>query len=289
MDGEKNRKKKSKRVGFLGRLLSRLPRNQPLLYPLYLAAQLDTVMEEYASPRVPQAFDGLTIAFLSDIHYGTLFKEDRVRSLVQRVNDLQADVVLLGGDYGENSDGAVEFFQLNPGFQAKIAVLAALGNHDRTLPDENYGKLRKAMFEAGVIRVSNGAYMLERDGQKLAFASTDDYFNGQPDLERVAKLCRPADFTVFFPHNPDILPLTYQLPDGPFYQLALCGHTHGGQVALFGRSIKYSSQTGRRYLSGWFHENGVDIRVSNGVGTSGIPVRLGARPQIHLITLKKAQ
>ena len=149
MDGEKNRKKKSKRVGFLGRLLSRLPSNQPLLYPLYLAAQLDTVMEEYASPRVPQAFDGLTIAFLSDIHYGTLFKEDRVRSLVQRVNDLQADVVLLGGDYGENSDGAVAFFQLNPGFQAKIAVLAALTYAESLIraQDENT-RLRRKLDEA---------------------------------------------------------------------------------------------------------------------------------------------
>jgi predicted MPP superfamily phosphohydrolase len=228
----------------------------------------------------------LTIAFASDIHFGSLLGESRVRKLAERVNALHADIVLLGGDYGEHSDGAVKFFRLKPGFKANIAVLGAFGNHDRTLPESNVGRLIQAMRQDGVIPVLNNVYFLKRGGKQIAFASSDDFYNGKPDLKRLARLCGKADFTVYFPHNPDILPETHKMPGGLFYQLAICGHTHGGQIAICGRAVKSSSDYGNRYLSGWFQEEGADILVSNGVGTSGLPVRLGARAQIHLLTMR---
>ena len=282
-------KKRAKQVGFFGKLLAMLPVSCVLLYPIYLAAQLDTVYETYASPELPEAFDGLKIAFVSDIHSGSLFKEKRVRDLVKRVNDLGADIILLGGDYGEDSAGAMDFFELRPAFQAKIAVLATVGNHDRTLPESNFPKLLRLIKRENIIPAVNDAWMLKKDGKTLAFASTDDFYNGIPSLRKVERLCRNADFTVFFPHSPDLLPLTYTLSEKSFFQLAVCGHTHGGQVSILGHAIKSSSDYGDRFLSGWYRENGADILVSNGVGTSGLPVRLGARPQIHLITLKMSE
>ena len=283
-----NPKKKCSTVGVLGRWMAKLPPWR-VLYPLYVAHQLDTVVQVRYFAGLPEVFDGLTLAYASDIHYGPLFKEDRVRELARRINGLQADVVLLGGDYGQNSFDAIDFFQLKPGFRGKEAVLAALGNHDRKFPEANLPKLKQAMRDDGVIPVINEAWIMERQGKKLAFASTDDCFNGQPDLQAVAQQCAEADFTIFFPHNPDILPNTFDMPGGVFYQLAICGHTHGGQVTFRGRTIHYSSLTGRRFLSGWYRENGVDILVSNGVGTSGLPVRLEARPQLHLLTLKRKE
>lgn len=283
--GKKIRKRAHK-TGWPGRLLMLLPAGCALFYPLYLAAQLDTVETACAFPEWPEAFDGLRIVFLSDIHYGALFPEKRVRLLAERVNALEADVILLGGDYGEDSDGAIAFFALHPGFKARLGVAATVGNHDRTLPEENLNKLTAAMRENGVIPLVNDVWTLTKDGQTVAFAGVDDYYNGFPDLEKAQRLCAGADFTVFVPHTPDILPQTYEAPGGPFYRLALCGHTHGGQVALFGHSLHSSSDLGDRYRSGWYRENGADILVSNGVGTSVLPVRLGARPQIHLLTMK---
>ena len=268
----------------LGKLLAMLPVSCALLYPLYLAAQLDTVEAHYRNGALPRAFGGLRVAYVSDIHYGAFLKEDRVRALVRRVNTLQPDLILLGGDYGDDSETAIRFFELAPSFLARFGVIAAVGNHDRTLPESNLGRLTAAMAGEGVIPLVNDVWTLEKDGKRLAVAGVDDYFNGHPDIDKVSALCRDADFTVFIPHNPDILPRT--LGHGPFYQLALCGHTHGGQVTLFGHSVHCSTETGDRYRSGWYHERGADILVSNGVGTSGFPVRLGARPQIHLLTLK---
>ena len=281
------KKFRASKVGFFGKLLAKLPSDCVLLYPLYLAARLDTVEETYVSPLVPEAFDGWKIAYVSDIHYGALFGEDRVRALAERVNAWQADVILLGGDYGEDARGAVEFWNLRPGFRAKACVAATVGNHDRTEPDGSLRDILAAMEADGVTPVVNGAARLEKDGAVMALASADDFFNGEPDLEKTKNACVGADYTIFFPHNPDILPETYAMPGGPFYQWALCGHTHGGQVSVLGHALKSSSIYGDRYLSGWYRENGVDILVSNGVGTSFLPVRLGARPQVHLITLKR--
>lgn len=281
------KKRRTQKPRWLGRLLAMLPVSCALLYPLYLAAQLDVVEADYRHSDLPELFDGLRVVYVSDIHFGLFLKEDRARRLVERVNALAPDLVLLGGDYGEDSDGAIQFFQLPFSFHARYGVLAVVGNHDRTPPESNLPKLKEAMAQAGVIPLVNDVWRLEKDEKTLAFAGVDDFYNGFPDLPKVSSLCRGADFTVFLPHTPDLLPPSFALPGGPFYQLALCGHTHGGQVAFFGHSVFSSAFTRDRYRSGWYHEQGVDILVSNGVGTSALPVRLGARPQLHVLTLRR--
>jgi len=283
------KKRRTYRPGWLARAMALLPTSCALLYPWYLAAQLNVVKQPYVSSRLPEAFAGMKIVFLSDIHYGVLFREDRVRSLVNTVNALEPDLILMGGDYAEDSDGAIEFFALHPGFRAKYAVLAAVGNHDRTEPESNLQKLKQAMVDDGVIPLVNDAWMLEKDGKRLAVAGVDDVYNGFPDMEKVRRLCRGADFTLFIPHTPDVVPQVCTANEKPFCDLILCGHTHGGQVTLFGHSVHPTAKTKDRYRSGWFHENGADILVSNGVGTSGFPVRLGAPPQMHLLTLEKRE
>ena len=155
--GKKSKgKKRARKTVLLGKLLALLPASCILLYPLYLAAQLDSVEEDYVNPALPGAFEGLRLAFVSDIHYGALLGEDRVRALVRRVNAWQPDVILLGGDYGEDSDGALAFWRLRPGFQAKICVAATVGNHDRTLPESNLEKIKEAMRANDVIPTDRG-------------------------------------------------------------------------------------------------------------------------------------
>ena len=283
---KKHERKRAKKSNILGRLLMLLPVSCALFYPLHLAVQLDLKEETYTSSAFPAEFDGLRIAYVSDIHYGAYLSEARVRALVERVNALNPDLIILGGDYGENSQGAVDFFRLQPGFSASIAVLGVVGNHDRTLPENNLQALKRAMTEAGVRPLVNDVFLMEKAGKQVAIVGVDDFYNGNPDLKKAAALCREAEFTIFAPHTPDILPETYALDGGPFYQLALCGHTHGGQVVLFDRALKSSSNYGERYRTGWKQENGTDILISNGVGTSFLPVRLGVRPQFHLITMK---
>ena len=289
MTPHSQKKVRAKRPGWFGRLLAMVPVSCVLLYPFYLAAQLDTVTDTRFFAQLPAAFDGLRIVYLSDIHFGAYFKEPRVRALVERVNALEPDLIILGGDYAEDSGTAIDFFALRPDFRAKYAVVGVVGNHDRTPPESNLSRLEAEMRAAGVTPLINQTLTLQRDGYTLTLAGIDDYYNGHPDFAAVAEDCRNADFAIFLPHTPDALPAAAAVPGDPFCQLALCGHTHGGQIAFFGHALKSSSDYGSRYLSGWYQENGVTFMVSNGVGTSFLPLRLGARPQIHLITLRAGQ
>lgn len=283
MQREMPEKRKVKKPGIFGKLLAMLPVTCALLYPVYLAAQLEIKEEDYINSRIPRAFSGLKLVYLSDIHYGYYFRADRVQKLVDTVNALQPDLILLGGDYGEDSQGAVDFFRLKPAFRAKIGVFGVMGNHDRTLPESNLIILQEEMKKCGVTPLVNDTALIRRQGASLAIAGMDDYYNGYPDLKKLEEQCRGADFVIFLPHTPDVLPEV----EAPFFDLALCGHTHGGQVTIFGYAPKCSSHLGNRYLSGWFHERGYDFLVSNGVGVSWLPVRLGAKAQVHLLTLKK--
>ena len=281
MRQRKNRKTHTK-TPLLGKLLLRLPTSCVLLYPLWLAHRLFLKEDTVESPLIPKAFDGFKIAFLSDIHYGEYFKADRVRQLAEKVDALNADIVIFGGDYGQKPDKSIEFFDILPPVRARYGVYGVIGNHDKTESAGNVQTLSAAMRKAGVTPLINDAVTIERDGQTLAFAGIDDDYHGSPDLEKTRAATVGADYTVLISHTPDVWP---DMED-PFFSLLLCGHTHGGQIALFGRALRSSSDYGNRYLSGWFHENNVDILVSNGIGTSFLPVRLGAKPQYHLITLK---
>ena len=73
---------------------------------------------------------------------------------------------------------------------------------------------------------------------------------------------------------------------GQWIDLALCGHTHGGQIRLFGRSVLSVSDTEQRFLTGWNTQSGIPILTTEGVGCEGLNLRLGTEPEIWLITLK---
>ncbi|MBR6753651.1 MAG: metallophosphoesterase [Clostridia bacterium] len=127
--------KKAGKPSRLGKWLALLPAGCALLYPLYLAVQLQTVEKAYINAALPRAFHGLKIAYVSDIHWGAFFSDERLQKLIEQVNALEADLIVLGGDYAEDADGALKFWQQKPAFKAGLATLAVFGNHDRTLPE----------------------------------------------------------------------------------------------------------------------------------------------------------
>lgn len=279
---------KKHRVSSIGRLLAKVPKNKKILLPFYLAAQLYLEQSSYVSAQLPVEWDGLRIAFISDIHYGPMFTQQRAVDLINRVNTHNVDIVLLGGDYGETTATAIELFKVIPRIKAKIHVLAAIGNHDLNGTREEIEELKNNMLSLGITPLQNACFTMQRERGYLRFCSTDDTRHGQPDISILKKDVSPETFTIFFPHSPDILP-SLTSSGQRMFDLALCGHTHGGQIAFFGRSLHSSSKFGDRYRTGWMQENGHDIMVSNGVGTSLIPVRIGAPPQYHIITLKRKE
>lgn len=232
-------------------------------------------------------FDTLKIAFASDIHFGQLFDSARLDDLANRLNALGADVIILGGDYGEDAKTALSFWERLPRLQARYGVCAALGNHDRAESDAF--PFIKAMKKRGVIPLVNSAARFDISGKTLAVCATDDYNHGRPDFQKTAATARDADYVIYAPHSPDALKDAFSLAGKPFFDLALCGHTHGGQVRIFGIAPKTGSRHGfgygTKHLSGELMENGARVIISNGVGVTQLPIRLSAPAQYHLITL----
>ncbi|HPS82152.1 MAG TPA: hypothetical protein PLP25_09900, partial [Candidatus Limiplasma sp.] len=217
-----------------------------------------------------------------------------VSFVVAMVNGLSADLVLFGGDYADNSAESINFFQTIPKVQARLGVYGIVGDADRTGndPDDNLSQLVKAMTNAGVLPLVNSVAKVRVGQTNLYIAGVDDYYNGHPDVTSVAAQVNQSDFVIFLGHTPDLLPSAIKAVsadgDNHWFDLALFGHTHGGQITLFGMTLlpEYMPDVGTRYLSGWLEENRAEILISNGVGTGIFPARLFAPSQIHLITLR---
>ncbi len=264
-----------------------VPTSCKALYPFWLSAQLDTVEEEAIFSSLPKGMDGLSIAYASDIHYGAFFGRERAVDLAERLNAMNADLILLGGDYGETAATGAAFFSVIPPLRARLGVYAAMGNHDLIGSGREIAQLEEAVAMSGVRLLRNSGALISQGGDSLLLCATDDILQGKPDLGPLLPAMQSASFTLFAPHSPDILPQA-ERTEGFRFDLALCGHTHGGQIVLFGRSLHSSSRYGDTYARGWMNVHGGRLMVSCGVGTSLMPIRLGVRPQIHRITLRKA-
>lgn len=236
----------------------------------------------------PADIGQLRVVYISDIHKGPFFSQGRVENLVSRINAMNADLVLLGGDYASDSAGAVDFFRTMPHIYAHYGVYAVPGNHDRTVPESNLNQLRSAMQAAGVTPLVNAVAPVRIGNCSIYIVGLDDVSCGHPELAAVASQVRKEDFVIFLCHSPAIIPDALDARDASWqrgwFDLGLFGHTHGGQIGLFGGIVRDDSIP-EAYRSGWSHVNRATLLTSRGIGTAVVPIRLLCRPQIHLITL----
>lgn len=263
-----------------------------LSWPLLEPFMLETEEVTLYSSDLPAGIGQLRIVYATDIHKGGLFNQNRVVDLISHINACNADIVLLGGDYAQDSDSAIEFFQTLPRIHSRYGVYAVLGNHDRTIPESNLTTLRAAMQAAGVTPLVNAVSRVHIGASNIYIAGIDDAGNGHPDLSGVAGQVAASDYVIFLSHTPSVIQQALILRDRNgsqgWFDLGLFGHTHGGQIAVLGPLIK-DDGVPNEYTAGWFRQNRVDMLVSRGVGTSGLPVRLFCTPQIHLITINSAK
>ena len=236
--------------------------------------------------RWPNGLSGLRIAVLSDLHVGSAFIDDRkVRLIVQRTNELQPDLIVILGDYiAGNGRGShrVEpevFAPLLKDLHAPLGVYSVLGNHDWWY---NGQKVRAALEANGIKELEDQVAKIDVRGNPLWLLGLGDLWTRPQRIDQtIAEV--PEDATIVgLTHNPDIFP---QVP--PRVNLLLAGHTHGGQVRfpLIG-SVVESSRYGERYEQGHVVENGHDLFVTTGIGTSIVPVRFGVPPEIVLLVVK---
>lgn len=241
--------------------------------------------DEVVSDRLPSGFDGARVVFLADIHAGRFMGKRGMDELVTKVNALEPDVLVLGGDYvGGKAGGASTFYGAAPRFEARLARLAVLGNHDVW---EGSEEARAGLEASGFTLLENSFASVESSGSSIAVAGVADLYTGTPDIAAAGSQIPADQFAILVSHNPDVFGT--QLPGSPrTWDLALAGHTHAGQLTALGLAAPFvPSRFGQRYRSGWLEEQGTPILVTPGVGVVTLPLRFFARPEIHVITLRR--
>lgn len=231
-------------------------------------------------PQLPKAFEGTTIAFLSDIHHGRYTGLDYLNEVVQLTNKSNPDLILLGGDYTHRSnDYAEPCMRVLSQLKSKWGTYGVMGNHDHW-----YGvhKTRQLMKEAGIGELTNQGVWIEHRGARLRISGVGDLWEDVQDLEAALGNTQPAETAILVSHNPDFVEGITDQRVG----LVLSGHTHGGQIVLpVVGALRVPSRYGQKYLYGLVKTPVTQVYITRGVGTVGPPVRFCCPPEIALITV----
>lgn len=252
---------------------------------------------------LPAAFDGATILYASDIDLCGLNTAAKAGQLFGQLQALKPDVLLLGGDYtspsilellsspdgkAQNAAGRLaaraDFFLYISAFDAPLGKFAVAAPEDA-----DQDALRRQMTEAGVQPLFNDRAAVRRGGDALWLVGVSAE---AASLNAAGSAFARDDCVLVAAYSPTVLPvlLTSEARDGGAWaDLALTGHTHAGQVMLFGRSALQLSRQEQRYRYGWTVENGLPILTTAGVGCEGVNLRLGTAPEVWLITLRRGE
>lgn len=230
---------------------------------------------------VPAAFDGFKIAFVTDFHYESRFDSKRLPSLVQALQSLQADVLLLGRDYRGREGGDMNtLFAALSSVKTPYGTYAVMGNHERGVSDS---LVRAAMQATGVKLLEHKVDTLLKNNERLLICGIRNPFDlAQNGVSPTLRL-QEHDFVIMLTHTPDYV----EDVDVANTDLALAGHTHGGQVSLFKRwTPAHFSKYGNRFLTGLkYNSRGIPVIISNGLGTSRKDIRLFTPSEVVLVVL----
>lgn len=225
--------------------------------------------------------DGLRVAQLTDIHYGPFFGRADLERAVAMANECSPHVTVVTGDaitrWGDDLAGCLRVLR---GLRAEAGVFGCHGNH------EEYSDMLEEATTLGArqgLRFLRGEATALRFGEATLNLAGHDYQRlGMDPLQGAEEQLRAGALNVLMQHNPAVFPRAAELG----FDLMLAGHTHGGQInmGVFHENLNVA-RVFTPYVRGEYEREGKLLYVSSGLGTVGIPVRLGAPPEVTVIRL----
>jgi uncharacterized protein len=237
----------------------------------------------------PAELSGFTIVFITDPHVGSLhITLEAMQKVVEQTNALQPDLILLGGDYvvqnvvGGHPVPSKDIVAVLSSLRARHGVYGVLGNHDWW---EDAERIAREFEDHHIPMLEDKAQRLTVGMQNLWVVGISDYNEGAHDVERALSSVDDDSPIIALTHSPDVFP---ELPAR--IGLTLAGHTHGGQVYVpfLGRPI-VPSKYRQRYVLGLKEENGKQLFVGAGIGTSILPLRFMTPPEVSILKLYPKQ
>ncbi|MFN5294493.1 MAG: metallophosphoesterase [Flavobacteriales bacterium] len=255
-------------------------------------------------PDLPEAFDGLRIVQISDMHLGS-FNEafEEVQQGFDLINSLDADYVFFTGDMVNNfANEAEPWVDRLAGIQARYGKFSILGNHDYgdyamgNRPDlkrQSQERLFQIHEEAGFKLLRNENVVLERNGQTIRLLGSENWgvgFHQHGDLAKTMEGVSQDEFKILLSHDPTHW--AEQVLGSTNIHLTLSGHTHGAQMGVelpqFGIKLSPVSVRYKRW-GGLYTEGNQHLYINRGFGFLAFPGRVGMAPEVTLIELRKAK
>lgn len=236
---------------------------------------------------IPKSFDGIKIVQFSDTHLGFQYNLRQFKKLINKINALKPDVIIFSGDLMDEPNKFMEINHLVPLLQqlkAPLGKYCIYGNHDHG----GYGSnIYRNIMETSDFKVllNQSKSIKLKDGSRIYLVGIDDAMLGRPDMDLALKHVPIDSFKIVLSHAPDLADAISQYP----VHWQLSGHSHGGQVKLpfFGALIK--PPFARKYTEGLYRigdqQTPLTLYVNRGIGTTRLPFRFMAKPEVSLFTL----
>jgi predicted MPP superfamily phosphohydrolase len=249
-----------------------------------------------ASQDIPTSFDGKRIVFVSDIHHGAALSRERVKKLVQRINDLHPDIIILGGDYTSRAEKYIQpVFDELRNLKSNYGVFGVMGNHDYFVDGD---QTKKMMVRNGIKMCDNKSYWVKIQRDSIKIGGVDDPEGEGPELDSTIHDVRRKDFCILISHRPEYIKQIHT----DLVDLTLSGHTHGGQVTFFGlwapvlpsdnglwASLTFSKES-QKYRYGLIRTKpDIQSYITSGIGTRFPNIRFFCRPEIAVLELKRVE
>ncbi|MBF8249111.1 MAG: Metallophos domain-containing protein [Bacteroidetes bacterium] len=240
-----------------------------------------------ALPPQFSGLDGLRIAQISDVQGDGRTSEEDLRDYVKRVNDLHPDLILFGGDIVTSGEKYIESTAAILGeLRAKYGIFAAVGDHDIF---SNRTRVVYALTSNGIQVIEDSSIVLQTEKGPIEITGITYTYRQRPDEASLAKAMNgnSGAYKILLCHQP-AEPLV-KVASQKGYNLYVAGHTHGGGLAfgIPGLFLVAPASFESRYVSGLYHNDNLQVSVTNGLGLTLAPIRFNAPAEITLLTLVK--
>ena len=271
-----------------------------LAYAYFIEPKQFVVVEDtVVVPNWDAELNGFKVVAISDIHTGSNFAPiERLRLVVEKANEQNADLIVLLGDYvSESSRGrrrdvpagtdgtdlkipANEIADALQGFRAKYGTFAVIGNHDWY---HNEQKIHREFERVGIDILNNETVEISVGDRAIRLWGIEDLWKNRRVPAEPFNQLEDKQNVIAITHNPDSL---LSAPAG--FSIMFAGHSHGGQInfPVFGPFAPFNDP---RFMDGHAEVDGKHVYVTSGVGTSVIPFRWRVPPEIAVVTIKSAQ
>lgn len=231
----------------------------------------------------------LSIVHISDLHIGFQYDYRDLIEHIKIINQIKPDMVMITGDFFDNLEkfdgNPLDYVPLLKTIQAPLGTYFSYGNHDQR--SELTNNLETVLYNSHIEVLNNFGKYIDYDGEAIYICGTDDIINAAGNIEQAVRNRKDDhDPTIALVHEPDYADFVKKFN----VNIQLSGHSHGGQIyiPLLGAPIKPG--LGRKYLKGLYKlkhkKNVLHLHVSRGLGTTHLPIRFFAKPQITKIYVK---